>query len=76
MQYFLFSTPDQVNLYILRVKKKKKNFFFFFFLELGIFFFNWEKNYQICIGNGAEFRTRGMGRKKPVLCSGVKVKLL
>ena len=32
---------------------------------MGIFFFNWEKNNQICIGNGAEFRTRGIGRKKP-----------
>ena len=37
MQYFLFSTPDQVNLYIKRVKKK---FFFFFF-------FNWEFFFQL-----------------------------
>ena len=59
MQHFLFSTLDQVNLYII-IKKK-----IIFFLGIGIFFFNWEKNNQICIGNGAEFRTRGIGRKKP-----------
>ena len=55
MQHFLFSTPDQVNLYILSKKNKKKHFFGLFFLELGIFFSIGKKTTRFALGMGPNF---------------------